>query len=132
MPQTLYHASGLTADNADKLKDAGMNVPGVKWVNINNGNVVVTHDDSFDADAFAAALHGTDGSVSLGAKRRLLKNAASGCVFFVRCGGMPSCVFRQAFCARHAASAAMCSGPTPQQPPMMSAPAARQRFAQSR
>ena len=28
MPQTLYHASGLTADNADKLKDAGMNVPG--------------------------------------------------------------------------------------------------------
>ena len=59
------HASGLTADNADKLKDAGMNVPGVKWVNINNGNVVVTHDDSFDADAFAAALHGTDGSVSL-------------------------------------------------------------------
>ena len=65
MPQTLYHASGLTADNADKLKDAGMNVPGVKWVNINNGNVVVTHDDSFDADAFAAALHGTDGSVSL-------------------------------------------------------------------
>jgi len=65
MPQTLYHASGLTADNADKLKDAGMNVPGVKWVNINNGNIVVTHDDSFDADAFAAALHGTDGSVSL-------------------------------------------------------------------
>jgi hypothetical protein len=65
MPQTLYHASGLTADDADKLKDAGMNVPGVKWVNINNGNVVVTHDDSFDADAFAAALHGTDGSVSL-------------------------------------------------------------------
>ena len=32
MPQTLYHASGLTADNTDKLKDAGMNVPGVKWV----------------------------------------------------------------------------------------------------
>ena len=42
MPQALYHASGLTADNADKLKDAGMNVPGVKWVNINNGNIVVT------------------------------------------------------------------------------------------
>ena len=59
------HASGLTADNADKLKDAGMNVPGVKWVNINNGNIVVTHDDSFDADAFAAALRGADGSVSL-------------------------------------------------------------------
>ena len=132
MPQTLYHASGLTADNADKLKDAGMNVPGVKWVNINNGNVVVTHDDSFDADAFAAALHGTDGSVSLGAKRPLVKKRSLRLRFLVRCGGMPSCVFRQAFCARHAASAAMCSGPTPQQPPMISAPAARQCFAQSR
>ena len=67
MPQTLYHASGLTADNADKLKDAGMNIPGVKWVNINNGNIVVTHEDGFDADAdaFAAALRGADGSVSL-------------------------------------------------------------------
>ena len=61
----LYHASGLTADNADKLKDAGMNVPGVKWVNINNGNIVVTHEDGFDADAFAAALRGANGSVSL-------------------------------------------------------------------
>ena len=77
MPQTLYHASGLTADNADKLKDAGMNIPGVKWVNINNGNVVVTHDDSFDADAFAAALHGTDGSVSLGTR---------GCLQFTHSG----------------------------------------------
>ena len=65
MPQTLYHASGLTADNADKLKDAGMNVPGVKWVNINNGNIVVTHDDSFDADAFAAARRGRQCRVSL-------------------------------------------------------------------
>ena len=55
MPQTLYHASGLTADNADKLKDAGMNVPGVKWVNINNGNVVVTHEDGFDAVAAVVA-----------------------------------------------------------------------------
>ena len=44
-----------------------MNVPGVKWVNINNGNIVVTHEDGFDADAdaFAAALRGADGSVSL-------------------------------------------------------------------
>ena len=65
MPQTLYHVSGLTADNTDKLKDAGMNVPGVKWVNINNGNIVVTHEDGFDVDAFAAALRGADGSVSL-------------------------------------------------------------------
>ena len=66
MPQTLYHASGLTADNADKLKDAGMNVPGVKWVNINNGNVVVTHDDSFDADAFAAACKAAKSSALFG------------------------------------------------------------------
>lgn len=65
MPQTLCQASGLTADNTDKLKDTGMKVPGVKWVNINNGNIVVTHEDNFDADAFAAALHGADGSVSL-------------------------------------------------------------------
>lgn len=65
MPQTLYKASGLTADNSDKLKDAGMGVAGVKWVNINNDNIVVTHEDGFDADAFAAALQGADGSVSL-------------------------------------------------------------------
>ena len=97
MPQTLYHASGLTADNTDKLKDAGMNVPGVKWVNINNGNIVVTHDDSFDADAFAAALHGTDGSVSLGAKRRLLKNAASGCVFWCGVAGCHRVFFVRRF-----------------------------------
>ncbi len=65
MPQTLYKASGLTPANADKLKNAGMGVAGVKWVNINNDNIVVTHEDNFDADAFSAALQGADGSVSL-------------------------------------------------------------------
>ena len=65
MPQTLYQASGLTADNTDKLKDTGMKVPGVTWVHINNGNIVVTHEDTFAAAAFAAALHGADGNVSL-------------------------------------------------------------------
>ncbi|WP_298643957.1 hypothetical protein [uncultured Cardiobacterium sp.] len=65
MAQTLFKASGLTADKADKLKEAGMAVAGVRWVNINNDNVVVTHDDHFDADAFVGALHGADGSVSV-------------------------------------------------------------------
>ena len=59
MAQTLFKASGLTADKADKLKDAGMAVAGVRWVNINNDN------DHFDADAFVGALHGADGSVSV-------------------------------------------------------------------
>mgnify|MGYP001021645929 FL=1 len=64
MAQTLFKASGLTANNADKLKDAGMSVA-VRWVNINNDNVVVTHDDQFDAEAFAQALHGADSSVNI-------------------------------------------------------------------
>ena len=65
MPQTRYQASGRPADTTDTLKASGMKVPGVKWVNINNGNIVVTHEDTFDADAFAAALYGADGNVSL-------------------------------------------------------------------
>ena len=54
MAQTLFKAAGLTPENA-----------GVRWVNINNDNVVVTHDDSFDADAFVSALRTADGSVSV-------------------------------------------------------------------
>ena len=65
MAQTLFKASGLTANNADKLKDTGMSVAGVRWVNINNDNVVVTHDDQFDAEAFTQALHGADSSVNI-------------------------------------------------------------------
>ena len=42
-----------------------MAIAGVRWVNINNDNVVVTHDDSFDADAFVSALRNADGSVSV-------------------------------------------------------------------
>jgi len=63
--QNLSLGRGLTANNADKLKDAGMSVAGVRWVNINNDNVVVTHDDQFDAEAFAQALHGADSSVNI-------------------------------------------------------------------
>ena len=65
MAQTLFKASGLTANNADKLKDTGMSVAGVRWVNINNDNIVVTHDDQFDAEAFAQALHGADSCVNI-------------------------------------------------------------------
>ena len=65
MAQTLFKATGLTPENADALKDAGMAIAGVRWVNINNDNVVVTHDDSFDADAFVSALRTADGNVSV-------------------------------------------------------------------
>ena len=65
MAQTLFKAAGLTPENADVLKDAGMAIAGVRWVNINNDNVGVTHDDSFDADTFVSALRTADGSVSV-------------------------------------------------------------------
>ena len=65
MAQTLFKAAGLTPENADALKDAGMAIAGVRWVNINNDNVVVTHDDSFDADALVGALRNAEGSVSV-------------------------------------------------------------------
>ena len=65
MAQTLFKAAGLTPENADVLKDAGMAIAGVRWVNINNDNVVVTHDDSFDADTFVSAWRTADGSVSV-------------------------------------------------------------------
>lgn len=65
MPQTQFKASGVTADNKDQLKDAGFTVAGVQWVNVNDDNVVVTHEDSFEAAAFISALEGVDGSVSL-------------------------------------------------------------------
>ncbi|MDO4642884.1 MAG: hypothetical protein Q4A74_03495 [Cardiobacteriaceae bacterium] len=67
MPQTLFQASGLNPENADKLRDAGMNVAGVKWVNINvnNSNIVVTHEDNFDASAFTSALQGAASGVTL-------------------------------------------------------------------
>ena len=65
MAQTLFKAAGLTPENADVLKDAGMAIAGVRWVNINNDNVVVTHDDSFDADTSVSALRTADGSVSV-------------------------------------------------------------------
>ena len=50
---------------AQTFKEAGVAIAGVRWVNINNDNVVVTHDDSFDVDAFVSALRNADGSVSV-------------------------------------------------------------------
>lgn len=58
MAQSLFKATGLTADNSDKVKEAGSGVADVKWVNINNDNVVVTHGDAFNADAFISAVKG--------------------------------------------------------------------------
>lgn len=65
MAQTLFKATGLTAENTDTIKEAGMAVTDVKWVNINADNIVVTHEDSFDADTFTNALQAADSSVSL-------------------------------------------------------------------
>lgn len=65
MAQTLFKATGITADNADKIKETGMAVADVKWVNINGDNIVVTHADSFDENAFTDALQAADNSVSL-------------------------------------------------------------------
>ncbi len=65
MAQTLFKASGITGGNADALKNAGSAVDGVKWVNINGENIVVTHEDDFDAGAFAEAIKGADSSVEL-------------------------------------------------------------------
>lgn len=64
MPQTLFKATGITAENSDKVKEAGSAVADVKWVNINNDNVVVTHGEAFDADGFISAVSGTGVSLS--------------------------------------------------------------------
>lgn len=50
---------------AQSFKEAGVAIAGVRWVNINNNNMVVAHDDPFDADAFVSVLHRADGSVSV-------------------------------------------------------------------
>lgn len=65
MPQTQFKASGLTADNVEAIKEAGMAVASVKWVNVNGDNIVVTHEDSFDESVFTGAIQGTDSSVNL-------------------------------------------------------------------
>lgn len=65
MAQTLFKATGITDGNADTIKEAGMAVADVKWVNINAENIVVTHEDSFDEDTFTNALQAADSSVSL-------------------------------------------------------------------
>lgn len=64
MPQTLFKATGITAENSDKVKEAGSAVADVKWVNISNDNVVVTHGEAFDADGFISAVSRTGVSLS--------------------------------------------------------------------
>lgn len=65
MAQTLFKATGITAENADTIKETGMAVADVKWVNINGDNIVVTHEDSFDEGAFTSAIQAVDGAVNL-------------------------------------------------------------------
>lgn len=64
MAQTLFNATGLNADNTDAVKDAGSAISGVKWVNVTENKVVVTHDDTFDATAFTSAVEKAGVSLS--------------------------------------------------------------------
>lgn len=65
MAQTLFNATGITADNTTALKDAGSAIAGVKWVNVMQDKIVVTHEDNFDDSAFVSAIKNADGNVSL-------------------------------------------------------------------
>lgn len=65
MPQTQFKATGITKDNADKIQDAGMQLTGINWVNVNETNIVLTHDEGFDFSLFENALKSTDANVSI-------------------------------------------------------------------
>lgn len=65
MAQTRFTATGITVDNTDSIKETGMAVAGVKWVNVNGDNIVVTHEDSFDDSAFINTIQSIDNTVSL-------------------------------------------------------------------
>ena len=59
MPQTLIQVSGMKhKTDGDRLVLKGETVAGVKMVNANHddGRVVVTYGDGFDAEAFKAAI----------------------------------------------------------------------------
>lgn len=64
MAQTLFNATGITADNTQALKDAGSKLAGVKWVNVLQDKIVVTHEDNFDLDSFTNAIKEADSNVS--------------------------------------------------------------------
>lgn len=55
MPQTLVTVGGIGGKaDADKLVASGEALDGVKLMNVNtnDGRVVITHDTSFDVEAF--------------------------------------------------------------------------------
>lgn len=57
MPQIKYDIAIDDQATADEFVKKTNDIQGVKWINVNvgKGSVVVTHDDSFDEDAFKAA-----------------------------------------------------------------------------
>lgn len=57
MPQSKFEATIADQAAADSIVAKTESVTGVKFVNVNvdNGLIVVTHDDSFDEAAFKAA-----------------------------------------------------------------------------
>lgn len=65
MPQTQFQATGLTDGNSDSIQEATIAIAGVKWVNVNPDNIVVTHEDGFDLSLFEAAVNSVDGGVTL-------------------------------------------------------------------
>ena len=59
MAQTRLVAPGISSQNdADKIAKAGEAVEGVRFVNVSvgDGGIVITHSDTFNADAFKAAV----------------------------------------------------------------------------
>ena len=59
MAQTRLVASGIASrGDADKVTAAGEAVEGVRFVNVNldDGGIVITHSDTFNADAFKSAI----------------------------------------------------------------------------
>jgi copper chaperone CopZ len=59
MAQTRLVATGITSKaDADKIAQAGEAVEGVRFVNVNHedGGIVITHSDAFNADTFKSAI----------------------------------------------------------------------------
>ena len=59
MAQTRLVATGITSKaDADKIAPAGEAVEGVRFVNVNHedGGIVITHSDAFNADTFKSAI----------------------------------------------------------------------------
>lgn len=65
MPQTQFKATGLSDSIADKIQETAMAVAGVKWVNVNPDNIVLTHEEGFDYSLFLDAVKSVDANVNL-------------------------------------------------------------------